>query len=95
MSEAMNGSAPILPKMAIINPVVDLLEKVLADARAGKWAAVAVICANQQGAVLTAYAGDRRGDLHLGSALLSNGLLAEIANPKQTVAPKILRPMVG
>ena len=64
-----------------MNPVVKLLEDVLAQARTGLVTTVAVIAVDPKHAIMTAYAGGQTGDIYVGTGLLQNRALHDIANP--------------
>ena len=86
----MNGhAAPVLPEILATNPCIQLLENMLAEAKAGKLSSIAVIGITPQSAVATAYAGGQRGDMFVGTAILADALLAEIKGPQKrpTIIP--------
>lgn len=86
----MNGEqGPILPQLAVANPLVMLLEQLLAQARAGGISSIAVIHISPQGAITTLYSSGQRGDLYVGSAILQQRLLSDIQAPQQ--GPKLVR----
>ena len=88
---SVNGAIEA-PKIVIHNPVVDLLEKLLTDARNGQLSSLGVIGITPQSATITAWAGGQRGDMFVGCAILSDGLLASITQPQKNQG-RILRPM--
>lgn len=86
----MNGEQdPILPQLAVANPLVMLLEQLTAQAKAGGISSIAVIHIGPRGELTTLYGGAQRGDLYVGSALLQKRLLGDIEAPQQ--GPKLVR----
>ena len=85
----MNGKLAQIGDL-VVNPCVVLLRDMLAQAEAGALTTCAVIGITAQGQVATAYAGGQRGDLFVGTALISKRLLGEMeapSAPRSTIIP--------
>ena len=85
----MNGHVAPLGGL-MVNPCVQLLRDMLAQAEAGALTTCAVIAITAQGQVATAYAGGQRGDLFVGTALVQKRLLGEMeapSAPKSSIIP--------
>lgn len=79
-----------LLKVPVGNPdVVGLLERVLADARAGRVVAVAIVFSGGPGSMQAGAAGGHPAELFMGCSAIQNMLLASV----QGNGPKVLRPM--
>jgi hypothetical protein len=78
-----------------VNPVVTLLEQVLAAAKAGQIDTVALAAVSPIGAFQTSYVGGRRGDLYIALELLRHKVLSDIANPPERQRSGIVRPPAG
>ena len=76
----MNGKLAQIGDL-VVNPCVVVLRDMLAQAEAGALTTCAVIGITAQGQVATAYAGGQRGDLFVGTALISKRLLGEMEAP--------------
>lgn len=76
----MNGNVAPLGAL-MVNPCVQLLRDMLAQAESGALTTCAVIGITSTGQVATAYAGAQRGDLFVGAALVSKRLLSEMEGP--------------
>lgn len=92
MSETMNGNETI-PPLQIANPVVQMLEEMLAQARQGAVTSAAVLMVSNVGQVMTAYTGVQRSDLHLGCNILQGRIIHDVMTPPAQQQPRILRPM--
>jgi len=82
---SMNGEPaandlPPIPQLK--NPIVQMLEEFLAQAKAGNLAACGIVAISQQRGVANAYVGMLHGDLYVGAGMLQARLLGEIVNPK-------------
>lgn len=75
MSE--NGT---IPKQE--NPVVKILEQVLADARVGKVVGLALVAQGPQGQLLPALSGPNLAELFFAVSILSDMTKAQIMNPQ-------------
>ena len=84
----MNGNVAPLGAL-MVNPCVQLLRDMLAQAESGTLTTCAVIAITSTGQVATAYAGAQRGDLFVGTALVSKRLLSEMEAPapKSSIIP--------
>lgn len=89
-----NGELPPLPQLKIIDPVVDLLERLLVMAKNGQFNTLAVIAITPQGAMTSPYIGPRLGDLIVGTELLKDDIKNQLRAPQQP-RPGIIRPMIG
>ena len=63
------------------SPVVQFLEKLLTDARAGAFTSMAAVAVGPHGQLMTGWAGGQRGELYVGAAVVQQGLLKEITQP--------------
>jgi hypothetical protein len=90
----MNGSSMPIPQLAMANPVVQLLESFLAEAKAGRISTVAIVAAPPQGGFGSSYAGPQRGDLYIGAHSLANKIMRDIETPAK-VSPIIRATMNG
>jgi hypothetical protein len=77
----MNGSISPIPQLAMMNPVVQMLEGVLADAKAGRLSSVALVVCMPNGGFGLNYVGGQKGDLFIGASSLAKRLLQDIENP--------------
>ena len=90
----MNGNTVQIPQIALVNPCVQLLENMLADARANKLTSVAVVAITPQSGMVNAYAGGQRGDLLVGTLLLQDRIKDDIKGP-QTRSPLVRAGLIG
>lgn len=79
----MNGTDFKFPPQLPPNPLVELLQNVLNDAKAGNISSVAMVIVTPQAGVATPYLGPQRGDLFIGASLLTKRMLDDIATPQQ------------
>lgn len=70
---------PLMNDLA--NPVVQVLEKLLADVRAGSVSSVGLIAITPAGQVGAMYAGQQRADIYVGADLLKTRMLDEMRTP--------------
>ena len=84
----MNGQ-PAIPPLAMASPCVQLLENMMAEAKAGRITSIAVIAITQTAQVASGFAGGQRGELYVGAGILQRRLLAEIEGPpvKSSIIP--------
>lgn len=79
-----------LLKAPVGNPdVVGLLERVLADAREGKVAAIAMVFSGGPGSMNAVAAGGCQAELFMGCSAIQQSILQNVGRH----APKVLRPM--
>jgi hypothetical protein len=76
----MNGIS--IPQFSMPNPVVQLIEQILADAKAGHITSIAFV-ASSGGGFGYNYVGPQRGDLHTGACALARKLLNDIETPEK------------
>jgi hypothetical protein len=90
MNDVMNGAEPHPQKLVITNPVVDILERVLADAKAGKISSIAFVGILVGGGAAPGYAGVQLSDLYLAvDAVLKPGIAGALLQPQS--GPRIIR----
>ena len=89
MSELMNGAAPA-PEIKLNNPIIDMLERCLADAKAGRVSSIAVIAVTPSSQTATPFVGGQTGDLYVGCGVLQRVLLDFMTRPQNQ--GRILRP---
>jgi hypothetical protein len=77
----MNDASPI----QFTNPIIQLLEQLLADAKANRIATLGAIAINSQGAVLPVYAGGHRCELYTAAAMLQQRILADLTQPRSHI----------
>lgn len=90
MSGSMNGAmAAELGAVQLTNPaVVDILEKVLAAARAGQCTSIGLVMIDPNGGVATPWAGPQIPQLHLGAGMMQTRIIRMIENPpKSSIIP--------
>jgi hypothetical protein len=89
MSDAfMNG----MPKIAIQNPIVMLLEQVLSDAKSGAISSIAVIAITPKGGCATPWAGQQIGDMYMGAGVFQRRVLRTIDPPPEQRSPLVRAP---
>jgi hypothetical protein len=76
-----NVAAPI----QFTNPVVQLLEQLLADARANRIASLGVVAVNTQGGVAPLYAGPHRCELYTAAAMLQQRILHDLTQTRSPI----------
>ena len=64
--------------------VVQLLERILADAKRGKFTTFAFVGLDAHSQITNGFAGPQIGDVYVGIALLQQQLLHQIRNPQPT-----------
>ena len=79
---APNG-VPSIPPITMLNPVVQILEQTLAEAKAGRITTIAVIAIANTGGYATLMAGHQVGDLYLGCGSLQNKILEAVEAPQK------------
>ena len=87
---SMNGEAATIPQIGLVNPVVDLLEKALIEAKAGRLNTLGLILVSPQGGVGLSHVGGRVGDLYVGIGMLQRAVEKVIDNQGRS---PILRPI--
>lgn len=92
MSDTMNGEATV-PPVAMANPIVSYFQELAAAAERGEIVTAGCIIIGPQGQIGTSWVGGRMGDLHLGSCIMTKGVLDAITSPKRNTASRILRPL--
>lgn len=81
MSETMNGVST--PKVIIANPLTELLEKLLQEARTGALTSLAVAVSTPQRQIGTFCCGAQFADLYVGVGILDTLLMTQITQPQQ------------
>jgi nicotinamide mononucleotide (NMN) deamidase PncC len=71
------------------NPVVDLLESLLAEARAGRITSIAAVAVAGLAGVATPWAGSQIGDIFVGAAMLQSRIMRQMEEPQKrpTIIP--------
>lgn len=64
------------------NPVLKLLERVMVDAKAGKFAGIAFVAVSTNGQLINGCAGPSLSDLFVATSILQDTLKVQIANPQ-------------
>lgn len=85
----MNGG---MPKIAIQNPVVALLEQMLSDAKAGTISSIVVIAVTPKGGCATPWAGQQIGDMYMGAGVFQRRVLRQIDPPPEQRSPIMRAP---
>ena len=88
----MNGSVSPIPQIALVNPVVQLLESFLVEAKAGRITSLALVAAPPGGGYGVNYVGMQRGDLFLGAHSLAKRIMNELEAPQKS---PIIRAMMN
>ena len=76
------------------NPLVKMLEEVLAEVKAGRMTSVAIIGITPAGGVATPMIGDRMADMYMGAAMVQRHIMEQILNPPRRPAIIPARPLV-
>lgn len=89
MSDLMNGAGvAAMGNIPVIAATVEVLEKVLAEAKAGRCISVGIIMIDQNGGFATPWAGPQIPQLYLGAGAMQTRILRSIeAPPKSTIIP--------
>lgn len=87
----MNDSPALKLGTPADSAAVNLLNDIIAGLRAGQIDSLAIVTVTPTGNISTMYAGQRRGDMHLGCEMAQTRLLFEIMNPQ--AQSRIVRPM--
>jgi len=90
----MNVSESLIPQLAMANPVVQMLEGFLSEARAGRISSVGIIISPPQGGFGAFYVGPQRGDLFIGAHSLAKKVLNDVETPPK-MSPIIRASMNG
>jgi hypothetical protein len=90
----MNGSVlnglplPGLGNVPVVSVAVDILEKVLAEARAGRVTSVAMVIVDPNGGVATPWGGPQLAQMYLGAGMMQSRIIRGIeAPPKSAIIP--------
>lgn len=87
----MNVNGMTLPGLGnppVVTAAVDILEKVLAEAKAGRVTSIAMVMIDQNGGFATPWAGPQIPQMYLGAGALQARILRSIENPaKSTIIP--------
>ena len=95
MNGLNGGVDPAIQNIIVTNPIVELLEKMLAEAKAGRVTSVIIAGVTPTGGVLSAYAGGQRGDMYIGMAILQRKLLQDIEGPQPKQSPILRAAAIG
>lgn len=85
MSEDLKNGAAIaaLGNIPVVSATIDILEKVLAEARAGRCVSVGIVMIDQTGGVATPWAGPQIPQLYLGAGMMKTRIIRSIEAPTQ------------
>lgn len=78
MSE-VNGAE--LPHLKMQNPVIDVLETMMREAKAGRIASIAFVMVDPNGGVATPWVGGQIPQIYLGAGMLQSRILQAIEAP--------------
>ena len=90
MSDLLNGAAvAALGKIPQVSAAVEILEKVLAEAKAGRVTSVGILMIDPNGGVATPWAGQQIPQLHLGASMMQARIIRMIEAPQKqpTIIP--------
>ena len=73
----MNG----IPQIAIVNPIVEMVERLLADVKANNISSVGLVVVTPQGGIGAMLGGPQRTEIYLGAGILQKRMLQEIDPP--------------
>lgn len=85
----INGAEPM--QVVTNNPVVELLARMIAEAKAGNLTSIAIIGITPGEAVMSAYAGGQKGGMYVGTGIVQRKLLAEIEGVPAPARPPLVR----
>jgi hypothetical protein len=91
----MNNGNASLPPIHIANPMVDLLERLLVDARSGAINTLGVIAVAGNGNVATFVVGGRLGDVYVGAGIIQTKIIHQIDPPQGQKTSSLIRATVG
>lgn len=86
----MNGSVlngmplPGFGNIPVVSAAVDLLEKILVEARAGRVTTVGIVLVDPNGGIATPWAGPQIPQLHLGAGILQTRIIRAIESPPKS-----------
>lgn len=88
-NNVLNGmTLPGLGNVPVVSAAVDLLEKVLAEAKAGKVTSIGLVMVDPNGGIATPWAGPQIPQLHLGAGMMATRIIRAIESPpKSTIIP--------
>lgn len=86
MSEnPMNGASPLaMGNIPVVSAVVEILEKVLAAAKAGQCTTIGLIMVDPNGGVATPWAGPQIPQLHLAAGMMQTRIIRSIESPPKS-----------
>lgn len=90
MSESFLNGMPLpgLGDVQVVSAAVEILEKVLVEAKAGRITSVGIIMVDPNGGVATPWAGPQIPNLHLGAAMMESRIIRSIESPpKSAIIP--------
>lgn len=91
MKEAVNGMhLPDFGNVQVVSAAVDILEKVLAEAKAkaGRVSSIGLVMIDPNGGVATPWAGPQIPQLHLGAGMMQSRIIRAIESPpKSAIIP--------
>lgn len=89
MNDFMNGAGvAALGKIPVVSPAVEVLERVLAEAKAGRVVSVAMVMVDPNGGVATPWAGPQIPQMYLGAGMLQSRIIRSIEAPaKSAIIP--------
>jgi hypothetical protein len=73
-----------IPPLRIQNPIIKVLEDLLANAKMGQLDSLAIVAVNSVGGIAPIIVGGRKGDMYAGVGMLSTLLLNSMMNPQQS-----------
>lgn len=85
----LNGmSLPGLGNVPVVSAAVEILEKILAEAKAGRASSVAIVMVDPNGGVATPWAGPQVAQMYLGAGMLQSRIIRALESPpKSTIIP--------
>lgn len=85
----LNGlPLPGLGNVPVVSAAVDILEKVLAQAKAGNVSSIAMVMVDPNGGVATPWAGSQIPQIYLGAGMMQTRIIRSIeAPPKSAIIP--------
>jgi hypothetical protein len=86
----MNGNGA-MPQIELSNPIVEMIERLLADAKAGRISSIGIVAVTPQAQVAAFPVGMQIGDIYLGAGLLQKRILHQIDPPLGEKKPTIIR----
>ncbi len=84
-NDLRNGAAiAALGDIPVVSATVDILEKVLVEARAGRVLSIAMVMVDPNGGVATPFVGPQIPQLYLGAGMMQTRIIRSIESPPKS-----------